>query len=246
MCHGSFPLDSGAGAFAETTLSGEYFPGDTYTFWLSISDPDAMRWGFEITVLDDNGNSVGNLAPLDATTQVSVGGPFGRQYAKQTASGTFPGQAASATWTVQWEAPAVGTGTVHIYGMGNAANNDNMSSGDHIYSLDLVLEEGTTTATEAPALYAELQPNFPNPFNPKTTLSFNLKREASVELAIFDSRGRRIRTIHEGFTQAGSHRFVWDGRSEAGHQSASGIYLARLLGANGEDLDGSRKLVLTK
>jgi hypothetical protein len=246
QCHSTFPLDSGSGDFMETCGTGVYAPGDTYTICLTLSDPVAARWGFEFTMVDAAGNPAGTLSALDANVQISTSGPFDRQYAKHTSAGTNPGQTGSNSWQIRWQAPPVGTGTVTLYGMGNAANNNNSNSGDHIYSLVLSLDEGISTAAETPALFASLQPAYPNPFNPKTTLAFTLASGAEVQLAIFDSQGRRVRTLHEGFLGAGEHRRIWDGRDDEGRAGVSGVYLARLLASSGAVLDEGRKLVLTK
>jgi hypothetical protein len=245
-CHSSFPLDSGSGDYMETCNTGVYAPGDVYTICLTLSDPVAARWGFEITMVDAAGDPAGSLSPLDANVQISTGGPFDRIYAKHTQVGTNAGHTGSNSWQIRWQAPPVGTGPVTLYGMGNAANNNNNNFGDHIYSLVLGLEEGVSTAAETPALFATLQPAYPNPFNPKTTLAFTLASGAEVELAIVDSQGRRVRILQEGYLGAGEHRRIWDGRDDAGRAGASGVYLARLLAADGAALVEGRKLVLTK
>jgi hypothetical protein len=69
---------------------------------------------------------------------------------------------------------------------------------------------------------------YPNPFNPVTTVPFALQREAGIELAVFDLRGRRLATLAEGSWPAGWHTATWDGRDQAGQPAASGTYLARL------------------
>jgi hypothetical protein len=78
-----------------------------------------------------------------------------------------------------------------------------------------------------PTVYA-LLPNFPNPFNPETTLRFQLPKRGVVELAIYDATGQRVRALLRGELAAGAYRAVWDGRDEEGHEVASGTYFARL------------------
>jgi hypothetical protein len=73
-----------------------------------------------------------------------------------------------------------------------------------------------------------LAPNVPNPFNPRTTLRFELTAGATVELAVFDVSGRRIATLAAGHRAAGRHEAVWQGRDDAGRSVPSGVYLARL------------------
>lgn len=68
----------------------------------------------------------------------------------------------------------------------------------------------------------------PNPFNPRTTLTFTLDAPAEVALAIHDARGRLVREFPAGVVPAGSHAVTWDGRDDAGQDVAAGVYLACL------------------
>jgi hypothetical protein len=76
----------------------------------------------------------------------------------------------------------------------------------------------------------------PNPFNPQTTLSFELSQDGPVTLEIFDLAGRRMRTLAAGDLAAGNHAITWDGRDENGHALASGGYLGRLRTSEGNSL----------
>lgn len=246
-CHGTFPLDSGTGSFIESSLPGslEYSPESAYTLQIEVTDPNALRWGFEITLIDDLGVQAGALSPLDASTSISsanVGGNT-RQYGKQTAAGTGSGTGGGFSWQMQWTAPPEGTGDVTLYGMSNAANNNGGSSGDRIYSLVMVLNEAATAAGIAP-LAADLSPNYPNPFNPKTRIDFSLDQATVVRLSIFDARGRLVRVLESGSKGAGTHSAEWDGRDGRGLASPSGLYFARLQNAAGDDLDSARKMTL--
>ena len=87
---------------------------------------------------------------------------------------------------------------------------------------------GASTATDAedeaevPTEYA-LYRNYPNPFNPATTISFDLPQTERVTLAVFDVLGRRVAVLMDGITQAGNHEVRFDGR-----QFASGTYIYRM------------------
>ncbi len=78
-----------------------------------------------------------------------------------------------------------------------------------------------------PALLV-LHPNMPNPFNPRTTLGFDLLAPAEVRLTIYDVAGRRVRELMAGPLPAGSHEAVWDGRDGGGRALPSGVYLAAI------------------
>ncbi len=67
--------------------------------------------------------------------------------------------------------------------------------------------------------------NYPNPFNPSTTIRFELNRSCEVKLQVFDLLGRRVRTLVSGRLSAGRHTRTWDGKDEAGKPVSSGVYL---------------------
>jgi hypothetical protein len=64
----------------------------------------------------------------------------------------------------------------------------------------------------------------PNPFNPKTTISFDLPQASAVRIVVFDASGRQVRLLASGQWPAGSHAVVWDGRNDGGRSVGSGIY----------------------
>jgi hypothetical protein len=73
-----------------------------------------------------------------------------------------------------------------------------------------------------------LLPNYPNPFNAGTTISFDAPGVQSVELLIFDLLGRRIKTLYEGNSFAGRNVFHWDGTDDGGRSVSTGVYISRL------------------
>ena len=83
-----------------------------------------------------------------------------------------------------------------------------------------------------------LHPPYPNPFNPATTISIDVPRQADVELTIFDVQGRVVETLFDGELSAGTHSLVWSCGTCAG-----GVYFARL---RTSEFVGIQKLVLLK
>ena len=75
----------------------------------------------------------------------------------------------------------------------------------------------------------QLAQNAPNPFNSQTVLSYFLPAAGPVRLDVFTLTGQRVAVLHQGPQQAGYHRLRWNGRDDAGHPVASGIYLYRLV-----------------
>ena len=112
---------------------------------------------------------------------------------------------------------------------------------------EITLPQATETAVAeaegvVPAAFALAQ-NFPNPFNPSTTIAFQLGLPSQVELSIYSVGGQRVRTLFSGALPAGPHRQQWDGRDERGERVASGAYLYRL---SAGDFVATRQLMLLK
>jgi hypothetical protein len=87
-----------------------------------------------------------------------------------------------------------------------------------------------------------LAPNWPNPFNPETWISFELAQAGPARLEIFNLAGQRVRVLHDGPLSAGAHRMRFDTRDESGAELGSGIYFSRL-SAGGQIRAGRMLLV---
>ena len=88
-----------------------------------------------------------------------------------------------------------------------------------------------------------LYQNYPNPFNPSTTIQYSVPKAGDVKARIFDIQGRLVRSLSNGYQQAGTHSIIWDSRSNSGIVVASGTYFCQVL-FNGTAL--VKKLVLIK
>jgi len=103
------------------------------------------------------------------------------------------------------------------------------------------LGAGTAAAADDASLLPtefRLHPPYPNPFNPTTTIGFDVPRDARVELTIFDVQGRIVTTLLDGTLSAGTHSREWTCSTCAG-----GVYFARL---RTSEFEGIQKLVLIK
>lgn len=88
-----------------------------------------------------------------------------------------------------------------------------------------------------------LQQNFPNPFNPVTTIQYRIPARAPVELIIYDLSGKRLRTLVNTVQEVGVQTAFWDGKNEQGQVVAAGVYVYHLqVGGNVE----SRRMTLLK
>ncbi len=122
-----------------------------------------------------------------------------------------------------------------------AVNSFGYSSGysERVYTSDQVSPVGDEQTPKVLAISGVV----PNPFNPMTTVKFDLPRSGRVQLSIFDLRGRLVRDLISGQMEAGSHDVVWNGRNDQGQTAAAGVYFARLSSADGHR---TIKMVLAK
>ncbi len=77
-----------------------------------------------------------------------------------------------------------------------------------------------------------LAQNFPNPFNPTTTIKFDLPNASSVKMNIYNTNGQLVKTLVNASYNAGTHEIMWDGRNDAGQMVSSGLYIYRLQAGN--------------
>jgi hypothetical protein len=104
--------------------------------------------------------------------------------------------------------------------------------------------ETLNDSDEANAGAFKLQQNVPNPFNPSTTIAYEVPEGgAQVSLQIFDVSGRLVRTLVDGHETSGSKSVTWDGRDEDGRPVSSGIYFSRM---TAPEFSESAKMILMK
>jgi pimeloyl-ACP methyl ester carboxylesterase len=101
----------------------------------------------------------------------------------------------------------------------------------------------TSVPTTPRKFHDALVQNFPNPFNPTTTIAFSLARRSHVVLAIYDVRGALVRTLINGPQPAGLAHVSWDGSDGRGNTVSSGVYFYRLVAGS---FQATRKMVLLK
>jgi fibronectin type 3 domain-containing protein len=75
----------------------------------------------------------------------------------------------------------------------------------------------------------KLHQAYPNPFNPVSTIRYNIPQSSDVSLIVYDMLGREVERLAEGYIEPGYHKVQWDGRNAGGREVPSGIYIARLV-----------------
>ena len=111
--------------------------------------------------------------------------------------------------------------------MGIESEDTNQAS-DHLPRVfDISLSEGlgTKDSKVLPSVLA-LHPNYPNPFNPSTVISYELPEETRVTINIYDIMGQAVRNIKRSETQiAGYHQVYWNATNDEGKLVSAGVYL---------------------
>ena len=102
---------------------------------------------------------------------------------------------------------------------------------------------------DAPAIPTafSLAQNHPNPFNPSTTISYNVEQSGYVSLKIYDVMGRLVRTLVDNkYISAGhqtGYNATWNGLDDRGHKAAAGLYIYRLQSGT---MSMTNKMILLK
>ena len=94
--------------------------------------------------------------------------------------------------------------------------------------MQVAFKSGVSSPAEALPTAFSLSGNYPNPFNPATTIQYALPEEAYVRLVVYNTLGQEVAVLVNGLETAGVQEAVWDGRTQAGAPVPSGAYLYRL------------------
>ena len=127
--------------------------------------------------------------------------------------------------------------------------------GNRIY-LEFISEDGLTTHSLNVSLSTldaftiqnpedfRLEPNFPNPFNPSTSIPLSLAADRDIRVSVYDAKGSLVKNIHRGFLHSGHYVFSWDGTNVNNSDVSAGIYFCKLF--IGENTKSVRKMILLK
>jgi flagellar hook assembly protein FlgD len=115
-----------------------------------------------------------------------------------------------------------------------------------VYFDELKVEKiGTTGVVDNDNIQKEFQlsNNYPNPFNPSTSISYSVPQSSNVSLVIYNILGKKVRTLLNDSHSAGNYQVIWDGKDDLGNQVSSGMYLYALISG---DISIVKKMILLK
>ncbi|MFN0124820.1 MAG: choice-of-anchor V domain-containing protein [Blastocatellia bacterium] len=171
-CHNAFALNSGPGMLKITGVPDTYEAGGEYIITISINQvnpPASVRYGFQVTAIDDRGRSAGLFGLTDTTatpgTQLRTALVNGntRNYVAHTATGsaTPTSMTEQREWSFRWAAPSSVVGRVTFYVAGNRANGAGTNQGDYIYTLSKSLTPAQPALTAISVSAATYNPATP-------------------------------------------------------------------------------------
>ena len=232
-------------------LNGQMAPGGTGTFQIHMENVETVNV-LEFTILDmPDYMTVTNIELLDRFADGTVDGNSG-----ETVDGSFyflgydfvtyiePGSGPIMEVEVQFNDILSNPSVVFMI--------DQISAGDvNALPLDIVadnfgqfvnttlnIDQGNTIPNKF-KLYA----NYPNPFNPATIITYDLAKFSSIELNVYDVRGRKIKSLFSGNKRAGQHKANWTGVDDYGLNVSAGVYIYKL---EVSDKVFKRKMILMK
>ncbi|MCP4710677.1 MAG: T9SS type A sorting domain-containing protein [Planctomycetes bacterium] len=112
-----------------------------------------------------------------------------------------------------------------------------------VWTTDQALAVGEPETEALPTVFS-LSQNFPNPFNPTTTIHYALPVDSQVEIVIYNAVGQLVKTLVSGQQDAGYQQVVWSAKNDAGERVHSGVYFYRMTADSG--FEETRKLLLLK
>ncbi len=161
-CHNSFQTNGGSGTLSLTGLPANYTPNQEVDLTVTLNQASRALYGFELTVIDDQGRKAGDITVTDAARTQKITGVVGnnlREYLQHNFNGATPNGTNQGSWTFRWKAPAQSVGRVTFYVAGNAANGNSSPDGDFIYTISQSIQPGATLGQFASVSAASFAPS---------------------------------------------------------------------------------------
>jgi len=96
---------------------------------------------------------------------------------------------------------------------------------------------------ELPVVVTALNNNYPNPFNPETTISYSVKERGPVTIEIYNVKGQLVKTVVKGIQEPGNHTIVWNGTDDNGRSVSSGVYYYKMQAGK---YSSTKKMIMMK
>jgi len=104
---------------------------------------------------------------------------------------------------------------------------ENNAGPDVIVAVTMIVNDSLSVALEIISEITQIS-NYPNPFNPSTTIEFSIHNDSNIDLSIFSIKGQKIKTLANNDFAKGNHSILWNGDNDSGNSVSSGIYFYNL------------------
>lgn len=193
---------------------------------------DMGAYEYYIFIADFEAAPTSGPAPLDVQfTDLSIGNPSSWQWDFDN-DGTID----SYEQNPQWIYEEAGTYSVSL------SIDDGINQSTEVKT-DYITVNQVSSQEEIVALKTELYGNYPNPFNPSTTINFSIEQNQQVELAIYNLKGQKVKQLVCDQVLAGQHSVIWNGKNNNGKSVSSGIYFYKL---KTDNFEKTKKMILMK
>jgi hypothetical protein len=226
-CHGSV----NTGVTVTITGPDTVNTGQTQQYTLTVTNSGKLGMGLDIAT------RLGALGVVSNTTHLSGG--------ELTHNANIPMTNGTATINFNYTAPGTG-GTDTLWAVGIGTNNQSNTGGDawnHAVSKRIIVRSTVGIEPNISPSEFKISENYPNPFNPSTSIDISLTKQTDVNIRIYDISGAEIYTLANRTMNAGDHTFTWNAITNSGSNVNSGIYFMKIsIGG----LTTTKKMILVK
>ena len=204
-CHDSFTVDSGSGTLS-LAVPDQFEAGDTINITIRVEESGAVRYGFQATV-----RGVNDLVRSTGEILLSNGTKFSDALGEYITHSSSVETTGAAEWTFRWVAPETDVQNIVVYAAAVAGNGANSANQDHVYTTNSSVPVSTSIeSTNVPESF-EVYAAYPNPFHSISTITYSLNHPEPVQFAMYDALGRLVKSMDEGYKQAGTHEILING-----------------------------------
>jgi hypothetical protein len=210
---------------APTLLNWEYVPGEVYPISVTVARQGVSLYGIGFEALRTTGANGGTLSITNGV-QTTLMNAFVSGNNRTNVVHNLNGGASANnhTFTFNWTAPLTNVGNITFYAAGNAANGNNTTSGDFIYTTSQVITPSTVGVSEL-NVFAGSVKVFPNPVAEQMNIRYTLIKKSSVTVNLISANGKNVLTMISEMNEPGEHTL----EIPADPSFGKGIYFLELL-----------------
>ncbi len=217
-CHNGTAITATTQATITSNIpAAGYTPGTVYTITATVNYSGRSTFGFEISPQNSTGTKLGTLVVTSAATTKMVG----NKYITQQQAGTT-GTSGTHTWTFNWVAPALGSGSVTFWGAFLAANGNGSSSGDVTYKTSYTVAEAVASGVNE----IEANTNALSVINLNNALhiSYNAQSSATANVELYNLQGALVSSSSFDKQNAGNVELNFDLKGGL----STGVYIVKV------------------